>query len=113
MNTTVKVQPPSRVLVLKNMVQLAELQIDEEYQEIYEDVKEECEKYGKVLSLKIPRPKPGQTNAPGVGKIYVEYSSVEEAKEARKILQGRTFDEHTVEVAYHNEEKYAKDDFTE
>jgi splicing factor U2AF subunit len=47
-------------------------------------VKEECEKYGKVLSLKAPRPK-GGIMLPGVGKIYVEYSTIDEAKEARRV----------------------------
>lgn len=35
-----------------------QLEIDEEYNDIKEEVKEECEKYGKVLSIKIPRPAP-------------------------------------------------------
>jgi len=50
-----------------------------------EDVKEECEKFGKVLSVKIPRPEAGNANVPGLGKIFVEYSSVDEAKAARKV----------------------------
>lgn len=111
--TTVKVHPPSRILVLKNMVNISELGIDEEYDEIVEDVKEECSKFGTVKSIKIPRPIFGQTHIPGLGKIFIEYSSIDEAKEARKILQGRTFAEHTVECAYYDEELYDKDDFTQ
>ncbi len=89
------------------------LGIDEEFQEIYEDVKEECEKFGEVKSLKIPRPMFSQTQIPGLGKIFIEYASIDEAKEARKVLQGRTFADHTVECAYYDEELYAKDDFTQ
>ncbi len=79
-----KVQPPSRILVLKNIVQIHELEIDEEYQEIKEDVKEQCSIHGRVIQVKIPRPITGE-NVPGLGKIFVEFSSVEEAKEARKV----------------------------
>ena len=50
------------------------------------DVKEECERYGKVLALKAPRPQ-GGIMVPGVGKIFVEYSTVEEAKEARRVFK--------------------------
>jgi len=60
------------------------LEIDEEYNDLLADVKEECEKYGKVLSLKAPRPIGGQM-LPGVGKIFVEYSTIDEAKEARRV----------------------------
>ncbi len=79
-----KVQPPSRILVLKNIVQIHELEIDEEYQEIKEDVKEQCSIHGKVIQVKIPRPISGES-VPGLGKIFVEFSSVDEAKEARKV----------------------------
>jgi splicing factor U2AF subunit len=48
------------------------------------DVKEECSKFGFIISLKIPRPMMGLT-VPGLGKIFVEYTSVEEAKEAKKV----------------------------
>ena len=51
-----------------------------------EDVKEECMKYGNVLSIKIPRPEAGLDKVPGLGKIFVEYSSIEETKEARKVI---------------------------
>jgi len=61
------------------------LEIDEEYTEIKEDVKDECNKYGKVMSLKIPRPGVGNAFVYGVGKIFVEFDSVDSAKAARKV----------------------------
>ena len=36
--------------------------------DIYEDVKNECSRSGKVLSLEIPRPIEG-VEVPGVGKV--------------------------------------------
>lgn len=36
--------------------------------DIFEDVKEECNKYGSVKSLEIPRPIKG-VEVPGVGKV--------------------------------------------
>ena len=65
---------------------MKKLEIDEEYNEIKEDVKDECNKYGEVKSLKIPRPGPTGTYVHGLGKIFVEFDSVDSAKAARKVL---------------------------
>lgn len=50
----------TRILVLMNMVTEEELRDDGEYQEIKEDVTEECSKFGQVVSMEIPRPVEGQ-----------------------------------------------------
>lgn len=51
-----------------NMVAPEELLDDEEYEEIVEDVREECGKYGQVKSIEIPRPVDG-LEVPGTGKV--------------------------------------------
>ena len=83
----------TEILCLLNMVTEDELQDDDEYEgsfrifwlflnswnefkiifsiklkEILEDVKEECNKYGNVKSIEIPRPISG-VDVPGVGKV--------------------------------------------
>ena len=70
--------------------------------EICEDVREECEKYGRVLELKIPRPS-GTRQNPGVGKIFVRFESVEAAASALKALAGRKFADRTVVATYFGE----------
>jgi hypothetical protein len=48
------------------MLDVEELRDDTEYGEIMEDMKEECGKFGAVLSIVIPRPPvPGSTDAVG------------------------------------------------
>ncbi len=54
---------------------------------------------------------------PGLGKIFVEYESQEQSKEAKKVnqeiikaLTGRTFDNKTVECSYIDEANYYKND---
>ncbi|CDO73273.1 hypothetical protein BN946_scf185008.g35 [Trametes cinnabarina] len=49
-------QTQDRILLMLNMVVPEELADDGEYADIYEDVKEEAEKYGEVEDLRIPRP---------------------------------------------------------
>ena len=59
---------PTEILCLMNMVVPEELVDDDEYEEIVEDVKEECGKYGQVKSIEIPRPVDG-VEVPGTGKV--------------------------------------------
>lgn len=59
---------PTEVLCLMNMVAPEELLDDDEYEEIVEDVRDECSKYGQVKSIEIPRPVDG-LEIPGTGKV--------------------------------------------
>lgn len=92
-----------RVLQLLNMVTAEELMDNAEYLEIKEDVQEECEKYGRVLALKIPRPRGGSIQQPGVGKIFVKFEDREGAQKALKALAGRKFADRTVVVTFFGE----------
>lgn len=49
----------TRVLVLMNMVTEEELKEDDDYNEIVEDVREECGKFAVVQSIECPRPQDG------------------------------------------------------
>lgn len=61
-----------QVLCLLNMVTPDELRDEEEYEDILEDIREECNKYGAVRSLEIPRPIEG-VDVPGCGKVRMLY----------------------------------------
>ena len=74
--------------------------------EICEDVREECEKYGKVLDMKIPRPSGGSRQSAGVGKIYVKFETPESAGKALRALAGRKFADRTVVTTYFSEENF-------
>jgi len=60
---------------------------DEEYNDIILDIKEECGKYGRVDSVFIPRKDVEDNPTPGMGNAYVEFFTLEEAKEARKVFK--------------------------
>ncbi|KAL8784215.1 MAG: hypothetical protein Q9213_004107 [Squamulea squamosa] len=95
-----------RVLQLLNMVTAEELIDNEDYNEICEDVKEECEKYGEILDMKIPRPSGGSRQSNGVGKIFVKYDTAESARKALQSLAGRKFADRTVVTTYFSEENF-------
>ncbi|XP_031174068.1 serine/threonine-protein kinase Kist isoform X1 [Sander lucioperca] len=77
---------PTPVLRLLNLIDDSHLHNEEEYEEILEDMKEECQKYGSVVSLLIPKENPGK------GQVFVEYANSSDSKEAQRLLTGRTFD---------------------
>lgn len=48
----------SRVIVLRKIADIQkDLVEDTAFAEFFSDVRDECERYGKVLCVKIPRPK--------------------------------------------------------
>jgi len=70
-------------------------------------VKEECDKYGRVLEMKVPRPSGGSRQSNGVGKIYVKYDSADSAHKAMAALAGRKFADRTVVVTHFSEVRLA------
>ncbi|KAJ4288051.1 hypothetical protein N0V90_012068 [Kalmusia sp. IMI 367209] len=95
----------SRVVCLMNMVTPDELLNDEDYEEIKEDVEEECSKYGTIVEVKIPRPA-GVRSSAGVGKIYIKYEDADKAQVAIKALAGRQFSRRTVLATEFSEEGF-------
>ena len=81
--------PPSKIIVLKYIVTIEELAIDEEYKEIYEDVTDMAKRHGDILKILIPRPleidlTEVQQRVKGLGLVFIKYKTVEQAKYARK-----------------------------
>ncbi|XP_072316426.1 U2 small nuclear RNA auxiliary factor 2a isoform X1 [Eucyclogobius newberryi] len=101
---------PTEVLCLMNMVAPEELIDDEEYEEIVEDVRDECGKYGQVKSIEIPRPVDG-LEVPGTGKIFVEFTSVFDSQKAMQGLTGRKFANRVVVTKYCDPDAYHRRDF--
>ncbi|PVG03317.1 hypothetical protein CPB86DRAFT_772205 [Serendipita vermifera] len=100
-----------RILLMLNMVVPEDLIDDSEYQEIMEDVRDECQAFGEVEEIRIPRPikrdrsKWGSSDpsgisaadaakadeAAGVGRVYIKFRYPESAAEALRQLAGRSF----------------------
>ncbi|EFX03052.1 splicing factor u2af large subunit [Grosmannia clavigera kw1407] len=99
----------SRVVQLLNMVTAEELVNNDDYEDICEDVTEECAKFGPVMGLKVPRPASGGRHSPGVGKIFVKFDSRDSATKALKALAGRKFSDRTVVATYFPEENFEVD----
>ncbi|CAN7996818.1 unnamed protein product [Ixodes hexagonus] len=102
--------PPTEVLCLMNLVCPEELKDEEEYEDILEDIHEECNKYGVVKSIEIPRPIEG-VDVPGCGKAFVEFNSVIDCQKAQQSLTGRKFSNRVVVTSYFDPDKYHRREF--
>ena len=96
----------SRVVELQNMLTSDDLINEEEYNDILEDTSEECGQFGQLISVHIPK-----AGEPGATKIYLEYSSNEDAAKAIAGLAGRTFDGRRVMAECYDEAKFMKKEF--
>ncbi|PKI85039.1 hypothetical protein MVES1_000888 [Malassezia vespertilionis] len=114
-------EEPTRAMTMLNMVTVDELVDDQEYNDLLEDVREECSKYGNLVDVRIPRPA-AQSNSGaahswqqqggegierrGIGRVYVKFAEVHECSAAFKATAGRLFDGRTVICAYLREEAW-------
>jgi hypothetical protein len=106
-NEPVSETPISRIVELRNMLTADDLNNPEEYQDIYDDTKEQCSEFGTLQSIVIPR-----ANEVGATKIFLEFETTTDAAAAIAGLQGRTFDGRLVEATYYDEIKFANKDYS-
>ena len=74
--------------------------------QIVEDVNEECQRYGTLVKVVVPR-----AGQPGVGKVFCEYAAVEQAQAAAVALAGRQFASKIVRAEYHPEARFLAQDY--
>lgn len=96
----------TRVLVLRDMLSKEDLENDEEFQDIEDDIRTEVSKFGNLTTLLIPR-----GGEPGEGRVFLEYDAPDAALAAAQQLEGRIFDNRTVKTEFMDEEKFKKREF--
>ncbi|XP_060186927.1 splicing factor U2af large subunit B-like isoform X3 [Lycium barbarum] len=102
---------PTKILCLTHVVSADELKDDEDYEDIMEDMRTECGKFGNLVNLVIPRPRPDGEPTPGVGKVFLEYADVESASRAQQGLNGRKFGGNQVIAVFYSENKFFEGDY--
>ncbi|EKX73241.1 RNA recognition motif domain containing protein [Theileria equi strain WA] len=90
-----KASGPTSNIILSNMFTANDPGADEPnfFVEIEEDVKEECEKYGKVVAVYLNKKTID-------GKVWVKFQNSTDASTAYKGLNGRYFAGNTIKVEY-------------
>ncbi|CAN0176940.1 unnamed protein product [Pylaiella littoralis] len=103
----VRMPRATTTLRLNNMLTAGDLAEEGSFGDIEEETKEECEKFGSVKSVHIPRPSTtNEEEKPGVGFVFVAFDAVDSASKAAASLRARTFDGRKVEVTYWDEDKF-------
>ena len=97
---------PTKCLILQNIVSLDGNHDPEDLKELEFDVLDEMKKYGNVIKVHVPRPpKYGDPFAmKDFGKVFVQYTTTEEAIKAKEKIAMRRCNDKSVEVTYHNED---------
>jgi len=97
----------TKILVMQNMVLPDVLKDEEEYKDIVEDIREECERFGKVKDIVVPRPPANPAEVvKGLGKVFVEFIDAEDAQKAERAVCGRKFAERTVLTRFLSERDF-------
>ncbi|KAF9678346.1 hypothetical protein SADUNF_Sadunf07G0025400 [Salix dunnii] len=107
-------QPPpvvTKVVCLTQVVTVDELKDDDEYEDILEDIRMEAGKFGQLVNVVIPRPRPDGENVPGVGKVFLEYVDTEGSSKARAGMNGRKFGGNHVVAVFFPENKFSQGEY--
>ena len=74
-------------MMLINLFQAKGIDIEDEekYNEIKNDIRLECELYGKVMEVFMPRKDIDDNKVGGMGNAYVEFATVEDCITCRKV----------------------------
>ncbi|KAJ8765645.1 hypothetical protein K2173_014767 [Erythroxylum novogranatense] len=101
-------QAHTKVVCLTQVVTADELNDDDEYEDILEDMKTEGAKFGALVNVVIPRPNPDGSSVPGVGKVFLEYADIGGATNARTGMNGRKFGGNQVVASFYPEDQFSK-----
>ena len=109
-------RPVTRCVQLSNMVQQEDLDTDEMYQDLTDDVTGEMAKYaiaagGDVAKVHIPKGIIADDTTGSVGNIYVEFTTLEAAVKAFMDLPTRKFGEAYIKAVYYSEDKMSKEEY--
>lgn len=108
---TYKFIMPTKVLCLNSIIKGLDIEDEDKYNEVAEDIKQECEKYGKVLGVFMPRKDVEDNATPGMGNAYVMYENVEQSKLARRFLSLKRFNNKLIYIQYIPEEDFINKKF--
>ncbi|XP_047042581.1 poly(U)-binding-splicing factor half pint-like [Lolium rigidum] len=109
-----EVEGATRVVRLAEMLSLDQLQADDEYQQLVEDVSDEARRFGDLVKAVIPRPGPGADDpvVAGAGKVFLEYASLDQAIRCWEAMDGRWFARRQIVAGFYPEDMFAAGDYS-
>lgn len=102
----------TKVVCLTKMLRPGDrLEDDGFYREFLEDVTKEARKFGDLVKVVIPRPGPGIGGGGGVGKVFLEYTHLDDAAWCRKRLDGRFYGGKEITAVFFPRDRFAAGDY--
>ena len=106
----------SPVVCLKNILSEDDLRDDNLYNELYEDIKFELEKFGPIKSMIMPRhadisgsgasSTSKNYSASSLCKVYIEFNDISAAFGAYNMMNDKVFNSKTLEIIFYDKEAY-------
>lgn len=101
-------QLATSVVRLSNMTTDEDLVDEQAYDELIEDVASECQKYGTVLKVHVPRDRA----SPAYGVVFVHFTDAAGAAQAKDKIQGRKFNGKVVQAVCFPEKLFVDGEYT-
>jgi splicing factor U2AF subunit len=102
------------VVRLAKVLSLDQLQDDQVYQQVLDELTQEARKFGDLLKVVLPRPAGHGAAHPVAsedGKVFLEYACLEDSIQCRIRLDGQWFDGTKIIAGYFPEDKFAAGDY--
>lgn len=105
----------SPVVCLKNILSEDDLKDDALFNELYEDIKFELEKFGPVNSMIIPRhsdistpgaPTSKNYSKNSLGQVYIEYKDISGAFGAYNLMNGKIFNNKALDIIFYDKDAF-------
>lgn len=104
---------PTRVLRVSNIASYQELLDPTYYLDLMEDTRAEVTRHAPSAVLRsVIVPRPSQVSSGtlfqdrDIGKVYLEFGSIEEARAVLLVLKGRSFNGRIVDIKFYPEDKF-------
>ena len=109
----------SAVLCLRNVANDDDLRDDQLFAELHDEILEECAAYANVESIVVPRVQVSSTTkkiitklnkerCSGLGLVFVEFHTSDDATKARDALLARSFDQDDLDVHFYPRDLFKK-----
>ena len=103
---------PSKVVQLLNLCTIEDLFETEFYEQLKEDIENECKQFGAVEQVIIIRPdiETGEC-CPSTGKVFIKFFDTLSARKCQYRLNGRPYNFRTAVCSFYPEDKFDKADY--
>jgi len=100
----------SPVVCLKNILNEDDLKDQGLYDELYEDIKFELEKFGPIKNMIMPRSQ-DISSIPSYSsnclcKVYIEYNDISAAFGAYNLMNGKIFNSKPLEIIFYDKDAF-------